>query len=147
MARRGGGATVTELRAQRVAIWRGEPRFRPPTDIFERGDALCVRVEIGGMRREDFHIALDAERLTISGRRERQAERGAAYHQVEVGYGDFEVSARLPFAIQPDEARAIYEDGMLIVELPRRREVERAVIQVPVTASDARSARIESEEQ
>lgn len=131
-ARRGITSPVPELRVQGVAIWRSDPRFRPPTDVYERADTLCVRVEIAGMRREDFHIVLDAERLTIQGRRERQAERGTAYHQVEVGYGDFEVAVRLPFAVRSDAVRAAYEEGMLLVELPRRREDERTVIQVPV---------------
>ena len=131
-ARRGSSAMATGLRVQGVAIWRNDPRFRPPTDVYEREDMLCVRVEVAGMRREDFHIILDAERLTIQGRRERREEHGSAYHQLEVAYGDFEVAVRLPFPVRSEAVRAAYEEGMLLVELPRRREDERTVIQVPV---------------
>ena len=145
-ARRGTTSPTPELRVHGVAIWRSNPRFRPPTDVYERADTLCVRVEVGGMRREDFRIVLDAERFTIQGRRERQEERGAAYHQVEVGYGDFEVVVRVPFAIRSEAVRAAYEEGMLIVELPRRREDERTVIQVPIEARGNKSHIAESEE-
>ena len=145
-ARRGTTSPTPELRVHGVAIWRSNPRFRPPTDVYERADTLCVRVEVGGMRREDFRIVLDAERLTIQGRRKRQEERGAAYHQVEVGYGDFEVAVRLPFAIRSEAVRAAYEEGMLIVELPRRREDDRTVIQVPVETRGAKSRIEESGE-
>ncbi len=129
-ARRSTNTTAPGLRLQGVAIWRSNPRFRPPTDVFERDGRLYVRVEIGGMRREDFHITLDAERLLIQGR--RQEERAAAHYQLEIGYGDFEVAIHLPFAIRRREVRADYEEGMLTIELPRRSEEERGVIQVPI---------------
>lgn len=141
-ARRGIPSAASVMRARGADIWRNDPRFRPPTDVFEREDVLCVRVEVAGMRREDFHIVLEAEQLTIQGRRERKEEHGTAYHQVEVGYGDFEVAVRLPFEVRLDAVRAAYEEGMLLVELPRRYDDERRVIQVPVQsgAGDPESA-------
>ena len=41
--------------------------WHPPTDVYEREDSIVVRVEIAGMKEEDFIIQLDQYLLTILG--------------------------------------------------------------------------------
>jgi HSP20 family molecular chaperone IbpA len=43
----------------------------------------------------------------------------AAYHQLEVHYGEFRTDITLPWAIDEDSIVARYADGFLYVELPR----------------------------
>ena len=44
------------------------PVWRPPTDVYELEETLVVRVEIAGMREEDFIIQLNGRILSIRGR-------------------------------------------------------------------------------
>ena len=45
--------------------------WRPPTDVYEVDDDLIVRVEIAGMREEDFSIELNGRILSIRGMRNK----------------------------------------------------------------------------
>ena len=76
------------------------PSWRPPTDVFETDETLFVRVEIAGMREEDFTIELNGRELTIRGARQDPAER-RAFHQMEIRFGEFAFALELP---SPDRA-------------------------------------------
>lgn len=103
--------------------------FSPPTDVIEMQDKLLVIVEIAGMRPDDFSITLHNSRLIITGMRRHlltsqniNTNGTPAYHQLEIGYGEFRVDVTLPWAIERDLVSASYRDGFLQVELPRQAE-------------------------
>ncbi len=102
--------------------WRLNQRFAPPTDILELPDRIRVVVEIAGMQPEHLNITLANRALVISGRRQRSIEGLTAYHQLEIGYGDFRLEIALPWSIEQEEVIANYQDGFLQVDLPRRAE-------------------------
>ena len=58
--------------------------------------------------------------LVISGRRERSQHANPAYHQVEIGIGEFRIVVDLPWSVERDAVNASYEVGFLQVELPRK---------------------------
>jgi HSP20 family protein len=120
---------------QGYMVWRPNSRFTPPTDVIELADRMIVLVEIAGMRASDFNVALFNHRLIITGTRERPSIQGA-YHQVEIGYGEFRVELMLPWQVEQDEVSASYREGFLQVELPRRPE--RAIRVVDVTTVEER---------
>jgi HSP20 family protein len=92
--------------------------WSPPTDVFETEGDYVVRVEVGGMRQQDFSIQLENNLLTISGTRRDTPER-RAYHQMEVRFGEFGTVIGLPGPVDADRTRAEYEDGFLTVFLPK----------------------------
>ncbi len=100
--------------------WGNNPTiWRPPTDVFETEEALIVRVEIAGMRTEDFYLRLDGQTLIISGVR-RDPDIGSAYHRLEIPFGQFQVAVVLPVAIDEEHVEAEYRDGFLRITLPKR---------------------------
>jgi HSP20 family protein len=99
---------------------RSQRQFNPPTDVIELADKLLVIIEIAGMRSNDFNITLHNRQLTITGKRPRMGTEVAAYHQVEIVYGEFRIDVNLPWTANRDEVTANYEQGFLKVELPRR---------------------------
>lgn len=115
---------------QGYMIFRPNGHFTPPTDVIELDDKLIVRMEVAGMRSTDFTIALHNNHLIITGTRERPSLQGAAYHRVEIGYGDFRVEISLPWTVEQDEVSASYREGFLQVELPRRPEQHVRIIDV-----------------
>ena len=104
--------------------------WRPPTDVMEEGDRLVILVEIAGMRRGEFHVALNSQRLMISGTRPRPLESSTAYHQLEVRYGEFRTEVALPWPVDDEAIVAEYDDGFLRIELPRANIDEVRVITV-----------------
>ena len=62
--------------------------WSPPTNVYETEEAYVVRVEIAGMREEDFEILLENNTLLISGSRPDLTER-RAYQQMEIRFGKF----------------------------------------------------------
>jgi HSP20 family protein len=92
--------------------------WSPPTDQYETDEAYVVRVEIAGMREEDFDVSLENNTLLISGLRPDFPER-RAYHQMEIRFGKFVSALELPGPVYSEKARADYKDGFLIVVLPK----------------------------
>ncbi|MCL4246569.1 MAG: Hsp20/alpha crystallin family protein [Anaerolineae bacterium] len=118
-------STGQTWRVEGYMVWRGSNRrFSPPTDVIELPGKLVVVVEIAGMRAGDFNVVLLEGRIIITGLRERPVREHAAYHQVEIGYGEFRVEITLPWSIDRDQVSASYREGFLQVELPRRTPVQ-----------------------
>lgn len=117
---------------QGYMVYRPNPQFQPPTDVIELDDRLLIRIEVAGVRPDDFNVALMDQHIVISGKRQRPALEGAAYHRVEIGYGDFRVQVALPWRVEADGVSASYRDGFLQVELPRLAEKLVRVVDVTV---------------
>lgn len=92
--------------------------WNPPTDLYETEDVYVVRVEIAGMRQQDFSITLENNFLIVSGARSETPER-RAYQQMEIRFGEFSAVVALPGPVDAEKSTAEYEDGFLVVSLPR----------------------------
>lgn len=98
----------------------GQSVFRPPTDVYETDESLWVRVEIAGMREDDFRVALIDGTLVVAGvRRDTTPKRG--FHQMEISWGPFQTEIQLNSAVREDAIEAQYESGFLTIELPKAR--------------------------
>lgn len=98
----------------RAGIWS------PPTDVYETEKNYVVRVEIAGMREDDFEITVEDKFLTVSGNRPDIPER-RAYQQMEIRFGKFETAVGLPGPIDLETSRADYTEGFLTVNLPKAK--------------------------
>lgn len=97
----------------------GNPKFwRPPTDVYETEEKFIVRVEIAGMRDEDFSLNFDHHTLAISGTRPEIIEK-RAFHQMEIFFGEFNTSIEILSPIDVENITAEYQDGFLKVFLPK----------------------------
>lgn len=96
----------------RAGVWS------PPTDVYEIEGAYVVRVEVAGMREDDFEIAVENNFIMISGNRTDVPER-RAYQQMEIRFGKFETAVGLPDPIDVDRASADYVEGFLTITIPK----------------------------
>lgn len=97
--------------------------WMPPTDVFETEKNLVAKVEIAGMREDDFELSVEDQILMIRGQRPDLNER-RAYHQMEIRFGKFEIAIDLPTGLDLDKASAEYKDGFLTVIFPRKRTTQ-----------------------
>ena len=101
--------------------------FRPPTDVYETEEYTEVRVEVAGMKPEDFHVLLTGQTLVITGSRHDSSNK-RAYHQMEISWGEFRTEVYLPGTVNPDEVTASYEEGFLTITLPKGQGLGRNIV-------------------
>ena len=112
--------------------WRGDAWGLLAASVAETDDEIVTRVEAPGMEPGDFTILVDETQLVVRGdKRVDREEKKARYHVVEVAYGSFERRIPMPCEVDPEQARASYERGVLTVRLPRVEHERRR--QIPVS--------------
>lgn len=108
-----------------------ETGFSPRVDVYYCGEPrkAVVKVAIAGVSLEEVNLEISGRELVISGRRSAQEGEGRVYQQVEIDSGPFRRVIELGADVDPERAKATYEDGILRVELPLREpsEVSRRV--------------------
>jgi HSP20 family protein len=106
-------------------------QWTPPVDIFESGEIFVIKLEIPEVNKETVDIKINDDELTISG--ERKLEEGAdqdSYHRMERGYGTFVRSFNLTRTIDALKIKATIKDGILRIELPKKKEVKPKQIKI-----------------
>jgi len=106
--------------------------WSPPTDVYATDVSVIVKIEIGGMRREDFAVSFDQGVLTVSGTRRDPSDK-LAYQRLEIAYGDFMTQVHVPWPVDDDKIEAEYNHGFLYVVLPKK-EIE--ATRIPVKYPD-----------
>ena len=103
-------------------------------DVFDDDRSLVVRLEVPGMRRDDFNIELIGDTLSVQGEKrfDRESKRGG-YQIVQCAYGSFRRDIRLPVAVRPDRAEASYRDGVLRIVLPKAEGASMRRLSINVT--------------
>jgi HSP20 family protein len=111
--------------------------FVPPVDIYEDANHIVLKLEVPGMKLEDFNIQLENQTLTVRGERRFEKEtREENYHRVERRYGSFARAFSLPNTVDPETVQAHYDAGVLKVELGKKAEAKPKQIKVSVTAAE-----------
>jgi HSP20 family protein len=107
----------------------------PPVDIFETDNhELVIKAELPDVNRDDIHIKVENNTLTISGEKKTEREvKENQYRRVERNYGTFSRSFTLPQTVDANNIGAEYKNGVLTVRLPLREEAKPRQIQVQVS--------------
>lgn len=104
---------------------------RPAVNIIEKEGNYRLELAAPGMKKENFNIDLDKDVLTISANKQTEkAEDKVEYKRREFGQYQFERSFRLPDYIDVDAIEARYEQGILKLVLPRKKEADPKRIEI-----------------
>jgi HSP20 family protein len=97
-------------------------------------DGLVVKVELAGMRREDLELAVEGNRLLITGQRPDGCRApGCKFLVMEINYGAFECVIEIPAGYDLSQARAAYQNGFLRVDVPVATKPASKTVFVQVT--------------
>lgn len=97
----------------------------PAVNIEELEDMFKLELAAPGKVKEDFNIELDNDLLTISSeiKKENETEdKERQFTRREFSFESFRRSFTLPDTIDYSKINASYENGVLIIELPKREE-------------------------
>ena len=94
--------------------------FSPSVDVYYVDDPprAIVRAELAGVDIDDVVLEIRGRQLLIAGERRAEQAAGRLYQQVEIEHGPFRRAVELGADVVAGEARAGYEDGVLVVEVP-----------------------------
>jgi len=99
--------------------------WMPNVDIFETKDAICVRAELPGVKKDDVHVEVKEGVLTLRGDRRFEKEvKEENYHRIERSYGTFHRSFTLPSSVEAEKVSARMKDGVLEVDLPKKEQAK-----------------------
>lgn len=113
---------ILRRRASRIEL----PDFLSPhIDVHESSSSITLEVEIPGMDPHDFSFKVDDDVIRIKGEKRRYDTLSeGAYIRSERRYGIFERAIRLPAEVLDKQACTSYEEGILKISFPKKKDSE-----------------------
>ncbi len=113
----------------------GTYNWAPSVDISETDDTFEVRAELPGVAKDDLHVSVKENLLTLSGekRQENAGDDTQNYRRVERRYGSFQRRFTLPSEVATDDIKAEYSNGVLTLSIPKPEAAKPT--EVPITTT------------
>ena len=94
-------------------------------DVKEDGDNYVVHAELPGVKKEDIHVVVDGNQVSISAevKQEKEVKEGDRLLRSERYFGKVSRSFQLGQDIDDAKAAAKFNDGVLELTLPKRAAV------------------------
>ncbi len=103
----------------------GGSQFTPQVDIVESKANYQIQLALPGMEKNDFHVDINDDTLTISGERKFENEsKEKNYHSLETYFGSFKRAFNIPKDVEQNKIDATYKNGILNVILPKDAKTE-----------------------
>jgi HSP20 family protein len=97
-----------------------EPKMK--MDVSEAEGSYLVKAEIPGVKKDDIHISVDGNLVTISAevRKEKEEKKDEKVIRSERYFGQVTRSFTLGSDVDADKVQAKYNDGVLEVTMPKK---------------------------
>ena len=108
-----------------------ETLWAPNLDFSESEKEYIVRLEAPGIPKDDLHLNLDGQTLTISGERDfSNEEKTEEYFWQEREQGRFIRNVQLPTPVDAAKIDATYSNGIMTVRLPKKEPATKTRIPI-----------------
>jgi HSP20 family protein len=92
----------------------------PPMNVFESKEGAVIVAEVPGVDPGKIEIGGQGRTLSIHGERKpRDVANAVGFHRRERSFGEFSRSIQLPEDYDLQRAEAKYENGLLLVRVPK----------------------------
>lgn len=100
----------------------GAPEMRMKMDIKENDKAYTVHAEIPGVKKEDIHVSIDGNQVTIEAevKQEKEVKENEKVLRSERYYGKVSRAFTLGSDVDEAAAQAKYDNGVLDLTLPKK---------------------------
>ena len=110
-----------------------ESEWTPVADIYEKGDAIILKMDLPEVDQRAIKITVEGNRLLISGNRPSDPDVNRdSFARIERPSGHFSRWFALPDNIDREAIQASCEAGVLKLRLPRRGETKPRTINIEV---------------
>ena len=108
----------------------------PAVDFTETDKAYEVTAELPSMDEKNIEVKLLNHTLTIKGeKRDEKEETKKDYYMHERSFGSFQRTLTVPQGVDTDKVEASFRKGILIVNLPKSAEAQKAEKKITVKAA------------
>jgi len=105
--------------------------WSPSVDLEETKNDYIIHAELPGMNKKDIDISVENDILTISGeKKERVQTKDSNCLISEIMSGHFSRSFRLPAQINSEKIEAKWDNGVLVVKIPKSEVAKPKKIQI-----------------
>lgn len=116
---------AAEKTAQRVVL-------RPAVDIFENGEAIELYADVPGVNEEGLSVEVDGKTLTVQGDIQIDMPNEMRSLYADVRSTQYQRAFTLSDELDTGAIRAVLNDGVLAVTIPKKEEVRPRKIEVSV---------------
>ncbi|MCB1829763.1 MAG: Hsp20/alpha crystallin family protein [Gammaproteobacteria bacterium] len=103
----------------------------PKVEMLDNEEEILVRAELPGVDKKDLDVNISGQMLTIKGETKREEkEEEKAYFRSEITRGSFSRTLQLPVEVDEKSVKAVFNNGLLEVHLPKTHKVEKQKITV-----------------
>jgi HSP20 family protein len=107
--------------------------WTPLCDIYETATELVLEMELPEMKKEDVHVTVENNLLTLRGERKLDEKIDREnFHRIERQHGEFLRTFTLPAFVDGSKIFAEFKDGLLTVTLPKNTAAIPKQIEVKV---------------
>ena len=111
-----------------------ETRRKVPLDVYETPDNIEIIAALPGVSAQDLNVTATSDTVTIKAKipsvTEQKESREWTWYMHEIPHGEFTRTIDLPVEINPQQARATFQGGMLKLELPKVEEAREHRLQI-----------------
>ncbi len=109
-------------------LWRGfsprglaEAQFGSfPVDVLDQGDEIIVRAELPGVEKDKIDLRCTEDSISIATEKSEQRQvKGGTWVVQESSFGKMVRTINLEAPVDPDNAQASFENGVLTITLPK----------------------------
>jgi HSP20 family protein len=112
----------------RAGLTNGVTTWALPLDVYATDNEVVILAAAPGMRPEDLDISFHQGTLVLSGKiadvAESEDAKGATWYLHELPRGTFRRVVTLPFEVNPDQAQATFEHGIVRIVLPKAEQAK-----------------------
>lgn len=94
----------------------------PPHNIFENDTEFSVEFSVPGSDKKDFTIELENDNLRVV-RKSKKSIEDRTYSRLEFDTKSFEKSFFLPDSVDQSKISSRYENGVLLITIPKKKEI------------------------
>jgi len=100
-------------------------------NVWEEENNIFVKMAIPGIKKEDIKISVTGDSISIEGKnKEEKEEEQKKYFLKTFQSYSYSQNFNLPSLVDSDKVEASFEDGVLIVKLPKAKESQTKEIKI-----------------
>jgi len=106
----------------RPVLFEGQPQMQIKMDVKEDDSAYTVHADIPGVKKEDIHVSIEGNQVSISAetKMEKEEKKGEKVLRSERYVGKVARSFTLAHDVDEAKSQAKYSDGVLELTLPKK---------------------------
>ncbi len=112
----------------------GETKWMPAIELKETDTEVILKAQIPGIDAKDLDVQVTPDTVMLKGEHQEESkteEKG--FCRSEFHYGQFARTVSLPTAVQHEQVKSSFKDGVLTLTLPKVAEAQRKVVKVDLT--------------